>query len=266
MLSTSPRLCGNFELSAAYYDTIHAGKDYAGEAAVVAHNLRLASGSRAIEFGAGTGGFTRHLANRGVFVAACDPSAEMLRVAIRKAAGDQRIKHVQCGIVDWHDAFAKLDNPPDAPFDAGLCMFAAMSYAAAPRHDSLARCLRSARESLFYNARFIFDAVNAAFCARDLGTHTSHKSFEHEGMTVTRFVRKRFDCHEGVQLIEIDFEADGNRWNEIHVMRAFTPAEVRAAADSSGFAVESQFSGGGDRETVRVESGDYLFTTVLVAK
>lgn len=264
MSNTSRNLCGTFERSAAFYDVIHADKDYDSEAAVVAHNLRLADDMRVIEFGAGTGGFTRRIADRGFRVVATDPSRQMTEIAIAKASGNPRISHLQCGVENWHGAFDR--ESIDVPFHAGLCMFGAMSYAASARYNSLVSCLKSVRGLLYYNAKFLFDVVNAGFCSRDTSAFSSRKAFEFNGQVVERMVRKRFDYNSGVQVIDIHFATPDDQWDEIHVMRAFTPAEVCLAADQAKFKVETQFSGGADRETVRVEASDYMFTTLLVAK
>lgn len=78
-----------FDAYARYYDLLYRDKDYAGEAAYVAAQLRRHAPAAAsiLELGCGTGGHAEHLARMGFAVRGIDQSETMLAdAAARKAS------------------------------------------------------------------------------------------------------------------------------------------------------------------------------------
>lgn len=268
--NTSPQSCVPFERSASVYDLIHSQKNYARESDVLRHHLRLTPSKRVVEFGCGTGQFTCRIGEWCDSVVASDPSISMIAVARRKTWNRPEIAYAVSSIQDWpqNDMFAFHGQS-----HVGMCMFGALSYAA-PTLAELKKCLGVARQSLYYDSRFVFDVVNYACCVGNL-IHLRDMEFKLDGGGVLRTTtEKSFSPHTSMVDIAIRFTIDKNgsqsSWIEHHKMRAFTPSEIEYVARDSGFEVELQ-SPSPDRpddfESAFISSySDFYFWNVLVAR
>lgn len=270
--NTSPQFYDPFERSAVLYDHVHRSKAYEVESVCVRHHLELNENSKVIEFGCGTGEFTRRIALTCRSVLASDPSREMLSIARKKTWNNHGVMYGQSTIQAWpgHE-LAGLGGP----CHGGLCMFGAMSYASAESHRELQRCLGIIRKNLYHGGRFVFDVVNYGSCAFQFHKFNRRQFDVPELGSVTRTMRKEFHPQTSLVDIEIEFnvESDGGdipkSWIEYHKMRAFTPTEVAAAAEAAGFAVVCQFAPPDNPpgfDSPAVTCSDYYFWNVLEGK
>lgn len=269
---TSPKFYDPFERSAFLYDRLHAAKNYDDEAACVRHHLELNQNSKVIEFGCGTGEFTRRIGLTCRSMLASDPSQHMLAIARKKTLDDTRTLYGLSTIQGWPNHELMGFN---GPCHAGLCMFAAMSYAAAESHRELAKCLGIVRRNLYHSGRFVFDVVNYGCCAAQFHKFDKRQFDVPEIGAVTRTMRKEFHPQTSLVDIAIEFnlESDGGdvpkSWVEYHKMRAFTPTEVAAAAEAAGFTVVCQFAppdNPPEFDSPTVSQSDYYFWNVLEAR
>jgi SAM-dependent methyltransferase len=137
-------------------------------------------GSRALDFGCGTGRSTRFLRNLGFRVVGIDIAADMVRQArARDSAGDYRI------IPDGN--FGPLDNEV---FDLILSAF---SFDNIPTRDGKVRILRGLRDLLAKNGRFvnlvsspeIYTHEWASFSTKDFPQNREAKSGDEVKIIIT---------------------------------------------------------------------------------
>lgn len=271
MSNTSPPSCVPFERSASVYDIVHSGKSYDREANAAAHHLLLNPTSRVIEFGCGTGEFTRRMVERCDTILATDPCQQMLSIARRKTWGDDpKALYAVASIQDAPNHDLRLFYGQS---HAALCMYGAMSYAAASSPCEIENCLKSARATLYHDGRFVFDVLNYACCSANFRKSSRSEHDLPNGSKLLRIMRKTFRPHDSIVDIDIEFtilgESTNVQWTENHKMRAFTPSEIQSAASHAGFRVESQFPAPNrfdEFDSVFVSESDYYFWNVLVAR
>jgi SAM-dependent methyltransferase len=139
-----------FDLYAAYYDLLNAGKDYAAEAAHVA-GLLPPDARTLLELGCGTGGHALALATRGFEVHGVDLSPTMVARAVERRAALEPALQARL-------AFAEGDARSfrsGRRYDAVLSLFHVMSYQTG--NDDLLAALRTARAHLAPGGLFVFD-------------------------------------------------------------------------------------------------------------
>jgi hypothetical protein len=140
------------------------------------------------------------------------------------------------------------------------CLFASFSYACQTAKDTrsaLANCRRWATD----DGWLIFDVVNYACAA----AHLSHsrKEFRHDGFTYAVRQVKSFDVPSGVVAILIDVTGpQGSVVQEIHHLRAFTPAEIVDALETAGWRVQQLFDPEGRPQVTKYS---YYFTVAARA-
>jgi hypothetical protein len=235
MSNASAQHCDPFSRSAAIYDRVHAGsKDYDAHARIAMSFMRQSfpAGQRpfVIEWGAGTGEFTRRLMQE-CEVLAFEPDNHMRAVAASKG-----IKTIKGDV--RYTAF-----PPAA--DAQCLLFATFSYACITDNDidramtnlRIARTGKRPGES--QRPCIVFDCVNYAAAHAAL--------FDHDRVspcgTVQVISRKSFDFTTSILACENTYRMlpDGAEWVEVHKMRAFTPPEITSHLRRHGFVVRNFF-------------------------
>lgn len=279
-----------FARSAPYYDLIFQKKNFSAEAAAVAKHLEITPGiqvrpsRRLLDFGCGTGRHLAHWISHGWSAIGIEPCPEMAAIATAKGL------HVRPGDI-CSDA---RDAQPIA--GAAVCMFGAFSYACTDG-DKLRAALRNVRFHLSAGSRFVFDVVNLACAAGGLRGGSLDSFAVRKNEFLIRHLEKRLDpmgslvmCDLSYSLIEYSGETveihrideltgertdevvgslmvppkDGAKesWTEHHVMRAFSPPELRYALDTADFNVVSIL----DPETGgEVRADSYYFQVVAEA-
>lgn len=272
-LDISRPLCAAFERSAEHYDLVHGGKPYDHEFEYLRHRLGLGLNHRnclpkILDLGCGTGEFTRRLAPLASHVIGVDPSEPMLREAAGKT--QQLSVTLYRGDVFSIPGLEQSRNPhnPGPPYDAACSMFGAMSYATVA--TSLRETLSRLRSYLAYGSPLVFDVVNLLCCAAALKAE-SRDAFGPAGerkLLLHRRMTKSLDPLTNLLKIRLEFteSRDGqtvDQWDELHVMRAFTPHEVLADMRAAGFGNldisvpphQSHYS----NDAMPVGPGDYYF-------
>lgn len=246
-----------FQRSAAIYDTVHAGKDYAAETAFIWKYLRESMfRSRIIDWGCGTGEFTKEFAKLGFDVIGVDPSDEMIQVAKRK------------GVKAYLGS--TYAPPPEirGEHENATCLFGAFSYIAADapfrqEEARLKQALQTIRGHLIRGGRFVFDVINYGAASSNLREYTEDNFGD-----VHRWMKKTFDPHNGIVSHEIKYTYQGQAWMENHRMKAFTVPEISYALRDCGFSVQLVCQNQWDEDVAvlpRVHLSDYYFTVVAEA-
>lgn len=216
-----------FGRGAAYYDLLHADRDYAGESARLAARLRRLGARRVLELGCGTGRHALELAARGFEVSGLDRSGAMLRAARRRRrrAPEAVRRRLRLHRRDWL-------SPPPGPFDAAVALFHVVSYAARPRE--LDAVLAAAAAVLKPGGALLFDAWSRG--ARRPAPR--ERAAEGRGWTLRRRSRSAAERGGAVRVVQ-DFELRRAgrvaRFSETHRLRPRTRGEVEAALRRAGF-------------------------------
>jgi hypothetical protein len=231
MSNASARHCEAFERSAAVYDAIHKNKDYDSHARIALSFMRQhftpGRRGRVIEWGAGTGEFTRRLMQE-CHTLAFEPNRAMKARAISKG--------LPCLSGDiTSDTFFEADSDSA---EAHCLLFATMSYVGASENgiESALTNLQSMSEPC---TGLVFDVVNYAAAHSTL--------FDSDRVspcgTVQVISRKSFDFTTSIVTCENTYRMlpDGAEWVEVHKMRAFTPPEITSHLRRHGFVVRNFF-------------------------
>jgi SAM-dependent methyltransferase len=176
---------------------------------------------RLLDLACGTGNATLELARRGYDVTGVDSSAEMLRVARRKAPR-----------LTFHQQDARALALPER-FDACVCLFDSLNYIL--ELESLSAAFAGVQRHLGADGSFIFD-LNA-FRALEQGM------FDQEGHGRDEAVAYVWRSHyfPDRRLCRIDMrftvqEPPGTReFTETHWQRGYTIGEVTGALKDAGF-------------------------------
>lgn len=228
MLPTLPECSEAFSLSASVYDSLYATKNYDAE---VAHILPLlgspTSGANyhrlLIDWGAGTGQFTKRFAAAGWRAIGFDYSWPMVKLA--QAAGVD----VRPGDM----AEPVLQGTPKA--HAQVCLFAAFSYAAA-HHCPLA-VLQNFLSAASRRGRLVFDFVNGE---ATILPEQKRSITDAAGRRITIRQQKTLSAPGVIENV-ITYTLRGpkatrsTRWQEQHFMRAFLPGEMLDLLRQSGW-------------------------------
>lgn len=209
---------------AAGYDAVMAHVDYGMWAAYV-HDLMQAQrpGLKAVlELGCGTGSLALALQPLGAYrYRATDASAEMVRVARRKAALAE--VPVQFDVADF-TAF-KVDEPVEAV----VLLYDGLNYLL--EADQVAALLRGAYDALQPGGLFVFDQSTPA------NSLNNADFFEDEGRARNfAYVRQsRYDPAARLHTTTFSLTVGRERFHEQHVQRAYSLAEIRALVQATAF-------------------------------
>jgi len=225
-----------FTRGAAVYDRFHRSKNYLAEARMVSHHLcdggRPPGSTHVLEFGAGTGAMTKALRGLGHRVTATEPSADMRREIGSAGA-------INLEISGKRPAGQMLD-PLETEYDGAVAHFTVVSYACLTL-DRLFEAAGFVRSKLRPGAAWVFDVINYAAAASSLREYEHQNASEGRKEGDHRVVKKWFDVSTGVITYSIVYDIGGQRWREIHLQRAFTPAEISHVLHASRFDVRLQF-------------------------
>ncbi len=218
-----------FELSAHVYDRIHKNKNYDAHAAIALSFLRphfpQDRRGRILEWGAGTGEFTKRLSQHAE-VTAIEPCDAMAAIASQK------------GIYTNHGDVRTSCYLRKAEIDAQALLFATFSYACL-RVDDIDATLSSLQEIAKPSSGLVFDVINYAAAHACLLDSEKRSPCE----TVSCSSRRTFDFTDSILTCENTYKLlpDGQQWVEVHKMRAFTPAEITGHLRRHGFVVKEFF-------------------------
>ena len=208
---------------APIYDYVMRHVDY-GEWADYLHSLleRWAPDAQCIaDLACGTGNISLELRERYYEVTGIDRSADMLRVAHGKAAGDPGVEFVERNLRDLVGL---------GPFDAAVCIYDSFNYLLEP--EELDEALAGVLATLRPGGLFVFDICterNSLRYFRDMRDSEQGPGFTYERHSVyepkTRLQSNHF---------RICFDA-GDALAESHVQRIYAVAEVTARIEASDF-------------------------------
>ena len=210
--------CVAFERTAEFYDQIYAKRPIAADVdRMLSFFNCTAHVKKVLDWGAGTGEHVRQWKACGWTAVGIDKSPAMVKAAQQKAA-DVRLGDI-------------CETHVGREFYAQTCLFATLSYAthtASQLDAALANVRRHAARGGF----FIFDVVNFSACLTSLRREelTAFKGFN-------RRIRKYFSPNDSILQSVVEYERDGQRVREDHLMRTYTPAEIFDALRRSGFDV-----------------------------
>lgn len=184
---------------------------------------------RVLDLATGTGTVALELARRGYAVTGVDKSAAMLKVARRKARQQGlRVRWVQQDLVH-------LQLPP-ASFDASVCLYDSLNYILSARN--LQRAFKRIAAALKPGALFIFDLNTVSALERELFTQAGCMRGGLRYHWTSRYNRKT-----RIARVQMDFECGDERFQEVHLQRAYTTAEICEMLSRAGMPVLDRFAG-----------------------
>jgi SAM-dependent methyltransferase len=220
-----------FGRSAAVYDLLYAGKDYAGEAAALGRLLRRRRprARTLLELGCGTGRHALELARLGLRVTGLDASAAMLARARRRAAASGLPRAAMPVFRAGDLRSARLGRR----YDAVAAFFHVFSYLRG--RSELAAALAAARTHLRSGGILHFDVWHA----RDARERSSFRRAEAAGLRVTRRAAVRYDAARRSAVVTQSYNVRRGgtvaRFRETHLMRYWSRREVEDALSAAGF-------------------------------
>ena len=213
------------------YDTMYAGKDYAGECDYL-EKLFKSAGVKPrtiLDLGCGTGSHAVPLAKRGYRVTGVDLSPGMLAAARRKAGEAGASVEFRRGDISR--------MRPVGRFDAVICMFAVMGYQL--ENERVAAACRLARRSLKPGGIFVFD------CWYGSGVLTCPPGKRRRevpggpGERIIRYTTPQLDALS--HTVRVHFRVRrvargrSSEHEELHVTRFFFPQEIKYYLSQAGF-------------------------------
>lgn len=193
------------------------------------------AGRRALDLACGTGTLALLLANEGWSVTGLDGSAEMLAQAAAKAAGPAaaRARFVQ-GDMRRADKVV-----PAASFDLATCTYDSLNYMLG--EDDLAACFAAAARALAPGGLYVADMNTRHFLEHDWG-----ECLVREQDGYVQIERSRFDPgRETNTMLLTGFVGDDQggyeRFDELHVERAYPPELVGDLLAAAGLRVEAMY-------------------------
>lgn len=236
-MTLSATLSGDCNLQAyrslaPFYDSIHAGRDYDRLATDVlkhfgGHPGRISQNTRIVDWGCGTGEYTRRFAAAGWKAAGFDISPAMVELARGKGVA----AHVGniCGHWGQTECWPAIGQ---------TCLFSTFSIAC--RTDrQIQRALENVKRWAAVGGIFVFDVVNYA-CAVD-GLYPEVERLIHDGENGLGWQQKRrFNLATSELTIDCavikhpPLAGETPVASETILMRAFTPNEIRAHLHAAG--------------------------------
>lgn len=218
------------------YDLLYGEKDYAAECDLIEHLFQTYCDDavrKVIDFGCGTGNHAVPLVQRGYQVTGVDRSANMLAHARQKAAG-----FTSNGDATFEQGDIRNVNLERA-FDAGLMMFAVLSYQL--ENVDVRAALKTARNHLRTGALLIFDVWYGPAVLRQRPAERI-KVIPTSNGQVLRFVRGELNSKRQLCTVDIHlWRLAENRLvadlEEVHSMRYFFPLELELFLEIAGFSL-----------------------------
>lgn len=252
MSTASVKSCDPFERSAEFYDLIHAKKDYDREAAVyMAHFWPFQSG-RLLEIGCGTGEFLQRFVAAGWKGEGCDFSEPMLEVA--------RSKNLE--------VFKPAGLNFGSKYDVACSPFTVVSYAGLTNRMLLG-FLHDVRKTLVVGGRFVFDVFNLAAVSANLRPgeerplNVGQRIGRNGHWQLSLRTEKKFFAATSTVVLQQFHDLEGGtetvrqKWQERHIVRAFSPQELDLALTATGFRMLGAFPL--ERDGREVTKDDFYF-------
>jgi len=220
-----------------YYDSMFAGKDYAGEVQTILALLPNAGSiHRILEIGSGTGGHTFALARLGFEVVGVDIDSQMVAIAKNKYAGipAEVTKRVQF----YNSSVEKLS---DADFDLAMAMFNVVNYL--PDLSVLRRFMGGVADRIHPGCAFIFDAWNGVAAVLDpprnenrtieTATHTLHIKIESQTDYMNLSTEMRYN-------LVVTNKKSGQKEQGTHLIKStlWPPKVLSDVLQTSGFKIK----------------------------
>lgn len=193
-------------------------------------------GRRALDLACGTGTLALLLAEDGWLVTGLDASAAMLDQATAKAAASHAAERVAFLRGDMRRAHEVL---PRGGFDLATCTYDSLNYMLT--EEDLAACFAAAAAALAPGGLYVADMNTRHFLEHDWGD-----CLIREQGGYVQIERSQFDPDAGTNTMLLtgfvgDDEAGYERFDELHVERAYPPELVRALIEAAGLRVEATY-------------------------
>lgn len=221
-----------FNKYAEFYDILYKEKDYEAECDFlesIFNKYRDKSIKNLLDVGCGTGGHVFHLSQRGYKITGVDISADMLKIAKRKAQKlNLNIKFKKGDMRNLNLNFL---------FDAAISMFSVMSYQTT--NEDVAKALRSVRKHIKPNGLFIFDfwfgpaVITLKPSERIKIINKNKDSIFRLASPVLNLLKQIVEVKYTILRIRDDHVM--NLVGETHLMRHFYPQEIELFLKENGF-------------------------------
>lgn len=192
------------------------------------------NGRRALDLACGTGTLALLLAADGWEVTGLDRSAAMLAQAAAKAAGgDKEVRFVHGDMRDLEGLV------PAMAFDLVTCTYDSLNYM--PAEADLAACFHAVASALAPGGLYVADLNTRHFLEHDWGECVIQ---EYDGYV--QLQRSHFDDASERNIMVLtgfvgDDEKGYERFDELHVERAYAPETVTALLERAGLRVEALY-------------------------
>jgi SAM-dependent methyltransferase len=214
-----------FAGSAAFYDALYAGKDYAGEAKYVSDLIRrfVPQARNVVDFGCGTARHAREFAEMDFCVTGVDQSAAMLGRAKEYLSGAAPEIRDNIALREGDIRNVRLGRR----FDAVVALFHVMSYQAT--NDDLSAAFSTAAAHLVSGGIFIFDFWYGPGVLQDPPA-TRVKRFTSGSRRIVRIAEPVL--HSNANLVDVNYqfimfgEGGCEEFSETHRMRYLFIPEV----------------------------------------
>jgi SAM-dependent methyltransferase len=225
----------NFQKYSVFYDLLYRDKDYAAEAAYVAHSIRkpIPRARTILELGSGTGRHGRLLAAMGFDVHGIERSPDMVFFA--RAAScpphSETAGSFDCEVGDICTAHV------GRTFDAVISLFHVMSYQTT--NQSLKAAFQVATDHLAPGGLFLFDVWHGP-AVLSQGPSERVKEVADERYRVKRTANPELDTNRSTVKVVYQMNCENLmsrenvQFSEEHVMRYLFPTEVDLFAENCG--------------------------------
>lgn len=248
-----------YERFAKYYDAIYRDVvDYPGSCDFLEAVFRKFAASRprsVLDLGCGTGSHALILARRGYAVTGLDLSRAQLREARAKARG------ASLPVTFVQGDMARFSLP--RRFEAAICMFGGFGYL--PTDRAFASHFASVRRSLAPGGVYVFEFWHRpAAIDRHASWVYRQRPYEIIRLDLSRVDRRRSRIVMEFRFFVLDRGRVVDRFTEVHTVRLFTMAEMRALLARAGFRLLAGYSGTPARQGFDSVQRDTFRVTAVV--
>jgi SAM-dependent methyltransferase len=202
-----------------------------------------------LELACGTGTHSLLLEQYGYQIIATDYSPDMLRRAKEKA---QKMN----SRVDFRQQDMRTSDVPERPFDAILCLFDSIGYAAT--NENILRVLKGVYHHLAFGGIFLFEFwhAGAMLCSYE---PVRIRRFQIPGGEIERISETRVDyreqlCHVAYTIHELKADGTHQTLRETQVNRFFLVQEMNFFLHQAHLAPLKWFSGFEENEQINAET------------
>jgi len=159
-----------------------------------------------VDIGCGTGEFIYQLDKLKISADGCDPSPEMLKIAIKKNPGHTFTE----------DGLPKLKTIPAGKYNVFTCLYDTINYL--PSLEVFSEALDRVYSLLPKNGLFIFDAVSDFFCKHFFNGYSENEVIN------SKFAYQRrsyFDTLKSLQINDFTIYTDDGIFEEKHIQKIY---------------------------------------------